>query len=303
MHLRTQYNRNLKILQLDGGGLLAIMYLSVLSALEKALGKKCHDIFNIIMGTSTGGIVGSLLSSGMSAQDILNLYLENADRIFKKRALGFASPLTWIYGSRYDRAYLDSLLQRHLDFPMSDCKCTLIITGVCMDDIRHTHFFKSYKPKYRGVPVYLIVQVTASAPTYFGYMTDTQGLLGRKDAKWTDGGVGVFNCTLSKAEIEAKNYQNAGDNYWILSCGCGYVCKSRSPSSFLINQITDFIGIAREQAVWEQIKEATERRVNFSRIDDEISSEHYQMDDVSSISYWLEQGRIWAQKFLPQIIE
>ena len=46
-----------RILSLDGGGIRGLLQIEILSEIERRTGKKITDLFDIIMGTSTGGIV------------------------------------------------------------------------------------------------------------------------------------------------------------------------------------------------------------------------------------------------------
>lgn len=66
--------KTLKILCLDGGGSKGIYTLGVLSELEKALGKKMYEYFDLIFGTSTGAIITSMLGLGYSITEIEKQY-------------------------------------------------------------------------------------------------------------------------------------------------------------------------------------------------------------------------------------
>lgn len=303
MKIKKIYDKNFKILSMDGGGLKGIMFLIFLSALEDKLGKPCHEIFDLVMGTSTGGITAALIASGMKAEHILRIYINRAKSIFKKRFLWVINPLTYIKGSRYDRTFLDNLAEEYLNFPMKDTKCQLIVTGVNMRDARSTHFFKSYKEKYKNVPVFASVMATYSAPTYFGYFKDKEDLLNtgnKQGGIWADGGVGVQNCILLKSYIETK-LQNKLNDYWILSCGCGYTGLN-DYSDFIISQIIDFLPIAREQSIVEQINECNELGINFTRIDMKINKKHNEMDKPKYINQYIQYGKELTNKYLNNII-
>ena len=72
-----------KILTLDGGGVKGYLTILILEKLEKALQRKFNDNktigerFDLIIGTSTGGIIASGLSIKKSAKEIRELYLLN----------------------------------------------------------------------------------------------------------------------------------------------------------------------------------------------------------------------------------
>ncbi|MCK1650475.1 patatin-like phospholipase family protein [Bradyrhizobium sp. 149] len=77
-----------RILSLDGGGAKGFYTLGVLRELEGMLGGKLHEHFDLIFGTSTGGIIAALLALGKSVKEISDLYEGNVPGVMqrKKRA-------------------------------------------------------------------------------------------------------------------------------------------------------------------------------------------------------------------------
>lgn len=79
------------ILSIDGGGIRGIIPLKVLEYIEQHTKKQIHELFHVIGGTSTGGIIALGLNSKSSdteaiysAKDLLKFYTEDADKIFQK---------------------------------------------------------------------------------------------------------------------------------------------------------------------------------------------------------------------------
>ncbi len=70
------------ILSLDGGGLKGIFSASVLAELESDLGVRIADHFDLIVGTSTGGIIALAMGAGLRPADIVNFYLQHGPAIF-----------------------------------------------------------------------------------------------------------------------------------------------------------------------------------------------------------------------------
>lgn len=70
------------ILSIDGGGTRGIIPATILAMLENKIGKPCNQIFDLLAGTSTGGIITLALAAGIEARIIQELYLEKADDIF-----------------------------------------------------------------------------------------------------------------------------------------------------------------------------------------------------------------------------
>lgn len=79
-------NPNFKILVLDGGGSKGIYTLGILNELELKLNIKISEYFDLIYGTSTGSIIGSLLALGYSVKEIKELYLKYIPEIMSEKS-------------------------------------------------------------------------------------------------------------------------------------------------------------------------------------------------------------------------
>src|SRR5579862_7682308 len=71
-----------RILTIDGGGIKGVFPAAFLATLEQQLGRPIGRYFDLIAGTSTGGIIAIGLGLGLSAGDILKLYVEQGPAIF-----------------------------------------------------------------------------------------------------------------------------------------------------------------------------------------------------------------------------
>ena len=76
-----------RILALDGGGIKGSFTAGVLAALEEDTGHRCVDHFDLIAGTSTGGIIAIGLGLGLSAVEILEFYTKHGPTIFPSTSL------------------------------------------------------------------------------------------------------------------------------------------------------------------------------------------------------------------------
>jgi patatin-like phospholipase/acyl hydrolase len=75
-----------RILSLDGGGAKGFYTLGVLHEVEAFLGgRRLCDVFDLIYGTSTGSIIGTLLSIGYSVDEIHMLYKEHVPTVMRPR--------------------------------------------------------------------------------------------------------------------------------------------------------------------------------------------------------------------------
>ena len=71
-----------QVLALEGGGLKGIFAAATLAGLEADFGTRIVDHFDLITGTSTGGLIALGLGSGLSAQDVVDFYLDEGRKIF-----------------------------------------------------------------------------------------------------------------------------------------------------------------------------------------------------------------------------
>jgi hypothetical protein len=72
-----------KILSIDGGGIKGVFPASFLASLEESIEDNISNYFDLIVGTSTGGIIALGLGLGMNSKDILSFYEELGPKIFQ----------------------------------------------------------------------------------------------------------------------------------------------------------------------------------------------------------------------------
>ena len=81
-----------RVLAVDGGGVKGIASIRMLRALEEQCGRRLCEVFDLVVGTSAGGIIVSGIASGLSAGEIERVYSFVVDRAFSrpksKRAAG-----------------------------------------------------------------------------------------------------------------------------------------------------------------------------------------------------------------------
>src|SRR5690606_5558965 len=82
-----------RILSIDGGGIKGALPAAFLATIEQQTKKRIVDHFDLIVGTSTGGIIALGLGLGIPATDILRFYIERGPTIFGGAAPGFCSRL------------------------------------------------------------------------------------------------------------------------------------------------------------------------------------------------------------------
>ena len=119
-----------RILSLDGGGIKGAFSASVLATLEEDIGQKVADHFDLIVGTSTGGILAIGLGLGLSARDICDFYLKKGEAIFPgismvERTRGL---LRQLFKPKHSHAVLRAALTEVLGTrKFGESKCRLVI--------------------------------------------------------------------------------------------------------------------------------------------------------------------------------
>ncbi len=165
--------KRLKILSIDGGGIKGIFPAKFLALIEEEIGEgQIHKYFDIISGTSTGGIIALALSLGIPAKRILELYKDNANVIFRKKRYNIFKH------SFYSNKPLEKLLKEifkefHSDDEdprILDAKTKLLIPIYSLMDgstqvLKTPHTSDLILDKH--IPMYMAAMATAAAPTFF----------------------------------------------------------------------------------------------------------------------------------------
>jgi uncharacterized protein len=156
-----------QVLAVDGGGYKGIFAAAVLAALEDDLEISIADNFDLITGTSTGGIIALALGLGLRAHEIVNFYREHGSSIFRRPRLRMARRLVHAkYPVAPLRDALGSVFDDHL---LADSKVPLVIPSfdLCTDDV---YLFRTpHDQRLRRDWKETMVDValaTCAAPTY-----------------------------------------------------------------------------------------------------------------------------------------
>ncbi len=95
-----------RILALDGGGARGIYPAQVLANIEKELQTPVGECFGLIVGTSTGSIIGGAAAVGIPMAKIVRLSKEKAPRAFGKKRIG-----AFLFRSKYSRLPLEQVVR------------------------------------------------------------------------------------------------------------------------------------------------------------------------------------------------
>lgn len=191
-----------RILSLDGGGIRGTFAAAVLAETERTLQKRIVDHFDLIVGTSTGGIIALALGLGISAEKVLEFYETKGPIIFP--GTGVLMPrlraLRRLLAPKHRPGHLrDALTQVFERRTIGESVTRLAI--VSYDAVRgDVHLFKTaHSPRFDRdfrTPAVEAALATSAAPTYLPAFVRKDGV------RFIDGGVWA-NCPATVGILEA----------------------------------------------------------------------------------------------------
>lgn len=296
-----------KILVLDGGGAMGVIQCAFLTELEKRIGRRLSEEFDLIIGTSVGSIIGGAIATNYYAMDFLtNLIINNLPLVFKKNP--------WYKKYKYDRNNVKQLFD--VNFPnvyMKKLQTKFICTSVNAVDAK-THFFKSWEEEDGKLLLYKAIERSFAAPYYFGPIVDDEN-----QAVWLDGGTGIDNSPTLEALVECIRqlwFQN--EKVFVLSVGTGSPDLSQSFSDAkklvsLIRQLWYFMdpddgGLARKQATQTKcytLSCLSDNLDNFKfyRVDKIVDKKLNTMDGIQHIKEYMDIGNELAVENIDKIMQ
>ena len=203
-----------RVLSLDGGGSHLLIQLSVLACLEEDINTSTFDLFDMIAGSSSGGLVACLiLGRTLSAKEIIHLVLQEKllERIMAER---WADRLLGVLQIRpkYKGISKSFALQKELgDLKISSLSKRIFIPCFNLDKDRLEIFTNDSKPDFLLSEV---ADACTAAPAYFPPVK-------MQDGEWRiDGGIGMNNPGFG-AYLNAQNHWMQSD-IKVLSIGSGW---------------------------------------------------------------------------------
>jgi patatin-like phospholipase/acyl hydrolase len=301
-----------RILCLDGGGVRGAFTAAVLAKWESMAKRPMAEHFDLIAGTSTGGILALGLGLGLSAQSIVDFYTKEGPVIFPMTSLAqrkWSGFKHWvrpkfdatILEEKLEAAYAQSPRGTHLkDSPQRLLVCSYNFTS---DELRL--YRTSHHPSVTGhdhLSAVTVARATSAAPTYFK--------IARVDDPATpheavDGGiwancpalaalgeaVGVLKIPLDRIEMLSIGTTGAPalvSAPWLLTGLLGWA--SRAP---------DLLMKAQMQATLDHVGRLLGAR--FLRVDD--AAQTGGLDDVGSVPMLINKGADIAEKHFEPVTD
>ena len=219
----------MRILAIDGGGIRGLIPAVVLADLERRTGRRTADMFDLIAGTSTGGILGCGLTRpgenggpAFTAADLIGLYESEGPEIFHRSLVKRVESVDGYVDERYDDRGLNAALRRYLDGTrLSEAVTDLFITAYEIER-REAFFFRSSRARTDPAYDFSFVdtaRATSAAPTYFEPVR-VSDVAGADSYALIDGGVFALNPAMCAfAEFAAAGRRDEID--LVVSLGTG----------------------------------------------------------------------------------
>jgi patatin-like phospholipase/acyl hydrolase len=273
-----------KILSIDGGGIRGIIPALVLAEIERRTERPACELFDLIAGTSTGGIIalgvtvpGEAGPDGderprWRAKQLAELYVSEGPKIFHRSCARKITTVDGLREERYPTRALEAALERYMgDALLSQALTDVLITSYDVEQ-HEPLFFKSFQPPPRaaastgegaaepagptaptsGYPMKVVGRATSAAPTYFEPEHVLALAPGESppDYALVDGGTFANNPAMC-AYAEAMRKQPGAD-VLIVSLGTGRLTESisfeQAKRGGLIQWATRMLGVMMDGA-------------------------------------------------------
>nr|XP_027095218.1 patatin-like protein 2 isoform X2 [Coffea arabica] len=225
------YGNLITILSIDGGGIRGLIPAVILEYLESQLQEldgedaRLADYFDVIAGTSTGGLITSMLAAPdenkrplFAAKDIKPFYLENGPKIFPQkwgRLASVRSALNALFGPKYDGQYLHQVVREKLgEIRLHETLTNIVVPTFDIKNLQPTIFstYEAKEKKSMDARLSDLCISTSAAPTYLpAYYFQNHDELGNvQEFNLIDGGVAANNPddtligTVSSVDIATK---------------------------------------------------------------------------------------------------
>ena len=215
------------VLSIDGGGIRGIIPALVLDYLEQQSGKPISDLFDLSVGTSSGGIIALGLAQAneagrpqYTAHDLADFFEKSGSKIFRRTVWRDIRSAGGVLDERYSARPLEAALRKYYgNSRLGDTLGSSMVTSYDIVD-RRTLFLKSWHPDHETVLCRDAARATSAAPTYFEpALIDVQG----SDRALIDGGVFVNSPVVSAYAEALKLFPN--EPLAVVSLGTGELVR------------------------------------------------------------------------------
>ncbi|MER2133923.1 MAG: patatin-like phospholipase family protein [Arthrobacter sp.] len=251
----------IRVLSIDGGGIRGIMPATWLMALEEQTGKPVAELFDLVVGTSTGGILALGLTSASadgkphSAAELRSLYVDHGAEIFPGTGTAGTEGSTGTQ-ARYPAEPLRRLLNGFFGaMPLSAALKPVAVVTVDIRNLSGLLFSGGGlgQDPLGDAPMQLAALATSSAPTYFDPVpyTGPDGV----ERLLVDGGLAANDPAFVGFAIAVVQQRTArqGEEILLVSMGTGLHNSGNSLESNAVSQLAHPEQLAALEPVIESL--------------------------------------------------
>lgn len=220
-----------RVLSIDGGGVFGVIPAEILAGVERVTGRAIADTFDLIVGTSVGGLIALMLacpgaegSARYSAAEVGELFQRRAKRMFTRRAMRKVKCAALACGAIYQPQPMEEVLAEHLgETPMHAARTRVSVTAFDLLGSRMIAMRSDASGPLDGAVVRMreAARAATAAPTYFPPMVVRSGLGGGEVACLIDAGVCVNNPGQVALAEAMRAFGVGPESVTMLSLGCG----------------------------------------------------------------------------------
>jgi predicted acylesterase/phospholipase RssA len=219
----------INILAIDGGGMRGIIPAMLLAEIEDRTGQPIAHFFDLVAGTSTGGILALGLTVPKhrsapiySARQLVEMYEREGPHIFSRSIWHKLTAFNNLHHPKYSTSGIEEVLRQYFgDARLRDAATRVLITSYEVER-SFPFFFRSAKARERedyDFPARDVARATSAAPTYFKPMKMLTGTIA-DHYTLIDGGV-FANNPAACALVEARTAHPEAGDFLMVSLGTG----------------------------------------------------------------------------------
>jgi uncharacterized protein len=290
-----------QVLSLDGGGIRGVFAAAVLAAIEEDCGVRLSSHFDLIAGTSTGGLLALALGMGIPPSQIVEFYKEHGPRIFSNRWL-LRGGLHWVA-----RKYPSDLLARSLEevfsgrvFGQSGSRLVIPAFNIDNNDVYvfRTPHLERLRRDFR-VPAWHVAMATTAAPTYFAAFRMADGPRLIDGGIWANNpamvalveGTGALSVPLQKIRMLSVGTVSAVRRYKEALNWSGKVRWANHVSNLILDATA--IGVSN------QVRFLLGDR--YLRLNPHAGEADVRLDDPAAIPALIARARAYSRTYMPLI--
>ena len=209
-------DKRFQVLALDGGGAKGVFAAALLAGLEEDVGHPVLDHFDLVVGTSAGGLIALALGAGLTPRQIVDFFSREAPK-------AFPGPLWWRglrrwFFAKYDNVGIERVLRGVLGKTLlGDSGIPLVVPAYNLAE-NDVYLFKTpHHPRLKRdwrVPMWEVAMATSAAPTFFpAYRLSGHGV------RLIDGGVWANNPALVGVTEAVSLFGSSLQDVRVLSIG------------------------------------------------------------------------------------